>query len=107
MVYDFMRIILFFDLPMVTKTDRKVYNKFRKWLIQNGYLMMQYSIYCKIFANREAVNLHVSKLNKNVPSRGQIRIMTVTEKQYANILLIIGEVSTQETVTNTESLVVL
>ena len=67
MTYDFMRLILFFDLPVVTKKDRRNYNVFRKYLIKNGYLMMQYSVYCKIFANREAAVKHVNILKKNVP----------------------------------------
>lgn len=91
-----MRLILFFDLPMVTKSDVRVYNSFRKYLIKNGYLMMQFSIYSKIFNNREAVVNHITLLKRQVPSRGQIRIMTVTEKQYAKIDTIVGGKSLQE-----------
>ena len=49
-----MRLILFFDLPMTTKEEVKIYTRFRKYLIKNGYMMMQFSVYCKIFPNREA-----------------------------------------------------
>ena len=84
MIYEFMRLILFFDLPVTTKKDRKTYAQFRKYLIQNGYMMMQYSVYCKIFANREAAVKHVANLEKSVPKKGQIRLLLVTEKQYAN-----------------------
>ena len=87
MTYDFMRLILFFDLPVVTKEQRKIYAQFRKFLIKNGYIMMQYSVYCKIFANREAAVKHVGVLGKNVPKSGQIRILLVTEKQYSKLLL--------------------
>lgn len=103
MIYDFMRLILFFDLPVKTKEDRKVYNRFRKYLIQNGYLMMQFSVYCKIFANRESIVHHVTTLQKNIPNKGQIRIMAVTEKQYAKIEIIVGGKSVQETLVNSES----
>lgn len=47
MIYEFMRLILFFDLPVTTKKDRKTYAQFRKYLIQNGYMMMQYSYTAK------------------------------------------------------------
>lgn len=70
MIYDFMRLILFFDLPMVTKEDVKIYTSFRKYLIQNGYMMMQYSVYCKIFPNRDAASNHVQKLKSKVPKEG-------------------------------------
>ena len=88
MTYDFMRLILFFDLPVITKEQRKIYAQFRKFLIKNGYIMMQYSVYCKIFANREAAVKHVGILEKNVPKSGQIRILLVTEKQYSKIEII-------------------
>lgn len=90
MIYDFMRLILFFDLPVVSKEDRRIYATFRKYLIKNGYIMMQYSVYCKIFANREAAVKHVNILQRNVPQKGQIRILLVTEKQYAKIEIIVG-----------------
>ncbi len=91
-----MRLILFFDLPMITKDEIRVYNRFRKYLIKNGYLMMQLSVYSKIFNNRDAVTNHVEILKRNVPIEGQIRIMMVTEKQYSNIAILVGGKSIQE-----------
>lgn len=102
MIYEFMRLILFFDLPMNTKQEVKVYTKFRKYLIQNGYMMMQFSVYCKIFPNREAAVKHVQILKRNVPLNGQIRIMLVTEKQYAKIEVIVGGKSYQEELVSNE-----
>lgn len=105
MIYEFMRLILFFDLPVTTKKDRKTYAQFRKYLIQNGYMMMQYSVYCKIFANREAAVKHVANLEKSVPKKGQIRLLLVTEKQYAKIEIITGGKSKQETILNSDSFI--
>lgn len=107
MIYNFMRLILFFDLPMVTKQEIKIYNRFRKQLIKNGYIMMQYSVYCKLFANREAAVKHVEVLRKVVPKEGQIRIMLVTEKQYSKIEIIVGGKSNQEKMINSESFIKL
>ena len=107
MIYDFMRLILFFDLPMTTSQERKVYANFRKYLIKNGYLMMQFSVYCKIFPNRDAAIKHIGILRKNVPSDGQIRIMVVTEKQYSKIEIIVGGVSKQEEIVTNESFIKL
>ena len=47
MSYRYMRMIIFFDLPSVTYADQKEYNKFHKFLIKNGYIMMQESVYTK------------------------------------------------------------
>lgn len=107
MKYEFMRLILFFDLPVMTPKQRHTYNVFRKYLIKNGYMMMQFSVYCKIFANREAAVKHVNILKKNVPKEGQIRILVVTEKQYAKIEIIVGGKSLQEATVNAESFIEL
>lgn len=105
MIYEFMRLVLFFDLPVITKKDRYNYSVFRKYLIKNGYMMMQYSVYCKIFANREAAVKHIQMLKKEVPQKGQIRIMLVTEKQYSKIEIIVGGQSLQESIVNSDSFI--
>ena len=107
MIYEFMRLILFFDLPMTTKQEVRTYTHFRKYLIKNGYMMMQFSVYCKIFPNREATVKHVEILRKNVPKKGQIRLLMVTEKQYSKIELIVGGVSNQERIINADSFIKL
>ena len=78
-----MRLMLFFDLPVKTKKDRRAYANFRKDLIRKGYMMIQYSVYVKIFANRDSATNHIKILKRDLPKKGQIRIM-LYEKQYAN-----------------------
>lgn len=107
MIYKFMRLIVFFDLPMKSKKERKIYTDFHKWLIKNGYIMMQYSIYTKIFSNRDACVNHIPIIKRNVPKQGQIRIMMVTEKQYANIEIIVGGESHQELNSTVDAFVAL
>ncbi len=105
MIYDFMRLMLFFDLPVITKKDRYNYSQFRKYLIQNGYIMLQFSVYCKLFANRDALENHVTILQRNVPPKGQIRIMAVTEKQFSKIEIILGGKSMQEEIVGSNSFI--
>ena len=100
-----MRMILFFDLPMVSKKEIRIYTQFRKYLIKNGFNMLQYSVYCKIFSNVDAANNYLKILKKNIPLQGQIRIMIVTEKQYNNIEIIIGGKSIQEKIVTVDSLI--
>ena len=57
-----MRIIVMFDLPTLTNKDKRNYILFRKFLIKNGYMMLQYSIYTKIAINRNAMDMHIKKL---------------------------------------------
>lgn len=80
-----MRLIIFFDLPVDTHADRKNYRKFRKFLIENGYMMMQYSIYSKILLNPQSLQSHQVKLAKFIPQKGLVESLLITEKQYANI----------------------
>lgn len=98
---------MFFDLPMVSKKETRIYRIFRKWLIENGYVMMQYSIYVKSFNNRDSCVNHIKVLKRCVPKQGQIRIMMITEKQYSNIEIIVGGTSNQEKISAPDPLVVL
>lgn len=70
-------------------------------------MMMQFSVYCKIFPNREAAVKHADVLRKNIPKEGQIRLLMVTEKQYARIEVIVGGVSNQEKIVNADSFIKL
>ena len=102
-----MRLMLFFDLPVKTKKDRRAYANFRKDLIRKGYMMIQYSVYVKIFANRDSATNHIKILKRDLPKKGQIRIMLVTEKQYAKMEIILGGISMQEQHLISEVLTVL
>ncbi len=102
-----MRMILFFDLPVKTKKDRKVYTKFRKKLIEKGFFMIQFSVYSKIYANRDSSIKDKESIKKIAPEKGNIRIMIITEKQYANIDVIIGGKSNQEQVITEEAMIIL
>ena len=85
-----MRVIVFFDLPVETATERRAYAQFRKFLIKSGYLMLQQSVYCKLALNQTAVDAQVESLRKNKPPAGLVEVLTVTEKQFARMEFIIG-----------------
>jgi CRISPR-associated protein Cas2 len=92
-----MRLIVFFDLPVVKKNDRKAYQQFRRFLLNDGYYMIQFSIYARLCNNQENLNKHVNRLVKNLPSKGSIRYLQVTENQYSNMKILIGQKNTKET----------
>ena len=107
MLRDFMRLIVFFDLPTITKAERDIYRRFHKYLLEEGYIMMQYSIYIKIFTNRDSCVKHKEVLRRYLPKQGQIRIMMITEKQYANMEIVVGGASRQELASNINSFISL
>lgn len=84
-----MRILVFFDLPTETATDRRVYSKFRKFLIKEGFIMMQESVYVKLVLNTSITNSIKEKINKNKPPKGIVQMLVITEKQFNSMEYII------------------
>lgn len=91
-----MRIIVFFDLPVTTKKDRKMYASFRKFLLKDGYSMLQFSVYSRITQNHDDSKKHLERLKKNLPPKGSVRAMQVTEKQYQSIDILVGDTTATE-----------
>lgn len=101
-----MRVLVFFDLPVVTGEQRKAYTRFRKFLIKSGFMMLQESVYCKLALNGTVVRGIIDNVHKNKPAEGLVQLLTVTEKQYAKIDIIVGEVK-NEILDSDERLVIL
>ena len=80
-----------FDLPVTTAAERRAYTLFRKYLLKNGFLMLQESVYCKIAQNPVAADSVIDALRKNKPPTGLVQLLRVTEKQYAKMEYIAGE----------------
>ena len=91
MSYRFMRMLVFFDLPTETPQNKREYTRFRKFLIKNGFMMMQESVYCKIILNANAQKAMLHNLEKNKPSDGVVQILTITERQFSGMIYLIGE----------------
>ena len=102
----YMRVLVFLDLPMLSSEDRKAYTRFRKFLINDGYMMLQESVYCKLAMNQNAANALILRLKQNKPSAGLVQALVITEKQFANIELIIGDKS-NDIIDTSERMVVL
>ena len=92
----FMRIIVMFDLPVITEKEKKIASKFRKYLLDDGYIMMQYSVYSRICKNNDDLNKHINRLRINSPKTGNIRLLQVTENQYNNMIMFCGTKSVEE-----------
>jgi CRISPR-associated protein Cas2 len=92
----FMRLIVFFDLPVVEVEARRRYTRFRRFLLNDGYDMIQFSVYARICNGQDAVNRHVGLLAANVPELGSVRYIQVTEKQFAGIQVLAGKKKVKE-----------
>jgi len=89
----FMRILVFFDLPVKTKTERRQAAQFRNFLLGDGYHMIQFSVYARVCNGVDAVNKHRDRLKAHLPENGSIRMLVITEKQYENIEILLGKLS--------------
>lgn len=96
MRYRVMRLLVFFDLPTVTAEDRKRYRWFRNTLIQEGFLMIQESVYVRIASTRESAEFLQSRIAQAAPNEGLIQTLIITEKQYTSMKFITGESSKDE-----------
>lgn len=85
-----MRLMVFFDLPVVRKEDRRAYTVFRRFLLNDGYDMLQFSVYGRILNGADAEQKHMQRLIQNLPPEGSVRVLTVTEKQFASMKLLVG-----------------
>lgn len=89
-----MRTILFFDLPSVTKKDHREYTKFIKLIKSEGFAMLQESVYSKLSINENSVDATLKNIKSKLPPDGSITCLTVTEKQFASMLTLLGEIET-------------
>ncbi len=90
-----MRVLVFFDLPNIFSNDRKNYTKFRNYLLKEGFIMNQESVYSKLVLNHQQSKFVIERLKKHSPPKGIIQVLVITEKQYANIEYIIGKTNTK------------
>lgn len=86
-----MRLLVMFDLPTGSKAERKSYSRFRKFLIDDGYQMEQFSIYSRITLSRESTHSHLERLRANLPDTGEVTVLQLTEKQYASRQILISK----------------
>lgn len=86
----FMRMIVFFDLPVTEKSAQKAATKFRNFLIKDGYQMVQFSVYSRVCNGYDSVKTHERRLKQNLPENGSVRLLTITEKQYESMQILLG-----------------
>lgn len=102
----YMRVLLFFDLPVETERQRRDYRQFRKALIKDGFVMLQNSVYAKMALNPSAARMVRDRVDRFKPDSGIIQILIVTENQFASMEYILGASETN-IVNSTDRLVTL
>ena len=102
----FMRVIVFFDLPMGTTAERREYSRFRRMLIKSGFMMMQESVYTKLVLNPTAAQSVMNVVREQKPQQGLVQMLIVTEKQFSRMEFVLGEIHS-DIIDDAERLVIL
>lgn len=89
-------LFVFFDLPVGTKAERRSATRFRNFLKDDGYMMLQYSVYARVARGEDAASKHTLRVTKSLPKKGSVRLLQVTDKQYARMRLLLGEAKKTE-----------
>ena len=91
-----MWLIVFFDLPVTEVHERRVATQFRQFLLNDGYLMLQFSVYARVCYTQAAVEKHLQRVQDHTPEIGSIRALPVTDKQYSRMRVILGKMKIEE-----------
>ena len=87
---EFMWIMVFFDLPVKDKEERKQASQFRNFLLKDGYMMLQFSVYARICNGQDRVDKHFVRLQAHLPHKGSVRAMQITDKQFGRMKTLVG-----------------
>ena len=89
--YRVMWVLVFFDLPTDTKKERKAAADFRKSLLQDGFIMFQFSIYMRHCPSSENAAVHIRRVKSFLPPKGQVGVLSITDKQFGSMELFLAK----------------
>jgi CRISPR-associated protein Cas2 len=89
--YQAMWLFVMFDLPVKTRLEKRRYVRFRKHLISEGFMALQYSVYARYFESEEASSACRRRVAGKVPECGRVRVLHVTERQFATMAVFFGK----------------
>ena len=92
-----MWVIAMFDLPVDTKAARRAYARFRKDLLEDGFTMMQFSIYIRHCASIDNAEIHTSRMGAREPEKGEVQFLTITDNQFGRIRVYVGKKREKQT----------
>jgi CRISPR-associated protein Cas2 len=94
----FVWLFVLFDLPVGTKEERRAANRFRHVLKDDGFMMLQFSVYARVCRGEDGAMKHVARVTRNLPGKGSIRALQVTDRQYGRMKLLLGQATKTESV---------
>ena len=89
--YKTMWVVAMFDLPVDDAKARRQYTRFRKALLAEGFSMLQFSVYARWCGSEEASAAHRNRVRAAIPPKGEVRLLTVTERQFSRMEVYLGK----------------
>ena len=86
-----MWLMVMFDLPTVSKEEKREYSRFRKYLLGEGFIQMQYSVYAKYCASRDNAQKYFRYIREIIPPGGYVRLLMITDKQFGDMVSLYGK----------------
>jgi CRISPR-associated protein Cas2 len=86
-----MWLVAMFDLPVDTKAARREYTRFRKALLREGFMMLQYSVYARYFDSGEESDVHRARVRGALPPDGHVRLVAITDRQFGRMEVFLGQ----------------
>ncbi|MBC6403863.1 MAG: CRISPR-associated endonuclease Cas2 [Hyphomonadaceae bacterium] len=86
-----MWVMVLFDLPTSTQTERRAYTQFRNFLLDQSFTMAQYSVYIRHTTGRAQIRPIIRKVEAAMPPEGKVDILQFTDRQYADIVSLRGK----------------
>jgi CRISPR-associated protein Cas2 len=84
--YRLMWLMVIFDLPMGTKSERRAATRFRNFLLDQGFAMSQFSVYMRFCGGKDQAEAHTKRIERSLPRTGLVQVLGFTDKQYENIV---------------------
>ncbi|WP_188062974.1 CRISPR-associated endonuclease Cas2 [Sphingobium sp. KCTC 72723] len=89
--YQLMWIFVMFDLPVTSKEQARAATKFREFLLDEGFEKSQFSVYARFCNGKEQFETYMRRVEANLPDRGDVHILSFTDRQYENIVRYSGQ----------------
>lgn len=87
-------VLVFFDLPVGNPEERKAATNFRKELLKDGYIMVQFSVYARPCGTADRVETHVRRLRAKIPEKGEVRGLLISDAQWGRMIVVRGREKT-------------
>ena len=85
-----MWLFVFFALPVTEKAERQAATRFRNFLLKDGYMMVQFSVYARICNGQDRLDKHLQRIRAQLPEKGSVRALQLTDKQYGRMKTLVG-----------------